>query len=81
MSTSIETASLQDTIVIYTHPDCSYSDAARDEFLQNYIPFREIALSVTPEAWEEVERLPGGERITPVIVEGELVTVGFQGVG
>jgi glutaredoxin len=66
---------------MYTHPDCSYSDDARNEFLQNDIPFREIDLSVTPEAWEEVERLTGGERITPVIVEGELVTVGFHGVG
>ena len=81
MSTSVETASLQDTIVIYTHPDCGYSAAAKDEFLQSDIPFKEIDLSVTPEAWQEVERLTGGERITPVIVEGELVTVGFHGVG
>ena len=44
MSTSIETASLQDTIVIYTHPDCGYSAAAKDEFLQSDIPFREIDL-------------------------------------
>ena len=72
---------MQEIIVMYTHPDCGSSDAARDEFLQNDIPFREIDLSVTPEAWEEVERLTGGERITPVIVEGELVTVGFHGVG
>ena len=72
---------MQDTIVIYTHPDCSYSAAAKDEFSQSDIPFKEIDLSVTPEAWQEVERLTGGERITPVIVEGELVTVGFHGVG
>ena len=51
---------MQETIVIYTHPDCGYSDAARDEFVQNDILFREIDLSVTPEAWQEVERLTGG---------------------
>ena len=72
---------MQETIVIYTHPDCNYSDAARDEFLQNDIPFREIDLSVTPDAWKEVERLTGGERTTPVIVDGNLVTVGFHGAG
>ena len=72
---------MQETIVMYTHPDCSYSDAARDELLQNDISFREVDLNVTPEAWQEVERLTGGERITPVIVEGDLVTVGFHGVG
>ena len=81
VNTSTETAALQDTIVIYTHPDCSYSSAAKDEFLQSDIPFKEIDLSITPEAWQEVERLTGGERITPVIVEGQLVTVGFHGVG
>ena len=81
MYISREVVGLQETIVIYTHPDCGYSDAARAEFLQNDISFREIDLSVTPEAWLEVERLTGGERITPVIVEGDLVTVGFHGSG
>ena len=81
MNASRETAGLQDTIVIYTHPDCDSSSAAKDEFLQNDIPFKEIDLSITPEAWQEVERLTGGDRITPVIVEGELVTVGFHGAG
>ena len=80
-SVSKEVVDLPETIVIYTHPDCNYSAAAKDEFLQGDIPFKEIDLSVTPEAWEEVERLTGGERITPVIVEGELVVVGFHGVG
>ncbi len=72
---------MQNTIVIYTHPECSFSSAAKNEFLQSDISFREIDLSITPEAWEEVERLTGGQRITPVIVEGELVTVGFHGEG
>lgn len=72
---------LRDTIVIYTHPDCTYSAAAKDDLVQSGISFEEIDLSVTPDAWEELERLTGGERITPVIVEGDLVTVGFHGVG
>lgn len=72
---------MQETVLIYTHPDCGYSDAAKEEFLQSDVRFREIDVSVIPEAWEEVERLTGGKRITPVIVEGALVTVGFHGVG
>ncbi len=72
---------MQETIVIYTHPDCGYSASARDVLLQSEVPFREVDLSVTPEAWQEVERLTGGQRITPVMVEGGLVTVGFGGVG
>ena len=76
-----EDVDLQETLVIYTHPDCGYSATAKSELLENDIPFREVDLSLAPEAWQDVERLTGGQRITPVIVEGELVTVGFHGVG
>ena len=72
---------MSDTLVIYTHPDCSYSASARDELVQNEIEFTEIDLSIRPEAWAEVERLTGGDRTTPVMVEGDFVTVGFHGVG
>ena len=72
---------MSDTLVIYTHPDCGYSASARDELVQNEIEFTEIDLSIRPEAWAEVERLTGGDRTTPVMVEGDFVTVGFHGVG
>lgn len=72
---------MEESVVIYTHPDCGYSASAKNELLQFDIPFREVDLSETPEAWQEVERLTGGQRITPVMVEGELVTVGFHGLG
>ena len=71
---------MNDTVVIYTHPDCGYSAQARDELAQNEIEFTEIDLSVNPDAWTEVERLTGGERTTPVIVEGDFVTIGFNGI-
>ncbi|MBI2856497.1 MAG: glutaredoxin [Chloroflexi bacterium] len=72
---------MQATVVIYTHPDCAYSAAARDELIQSGASYREIDLGATPEAWKDVERLTGGERTTPVIVEGDRVTVGFHGIG
>ncbi len=72
---------MNNTVVLYTHPDCGYSTKARDELAQNEIEFTEIDLSMKPEAWAEVERLTGGERITPVTVEGDLVTIGFNGMG
>ena len=71
----------KDTIIIYTHPDCDYSAAAKDQLAQLEIPFKEIDVSLNPESLAELEQLTGGERITPVIVEGDQVTVGFQGVG
>ena len=69
------------TIIIYTHPDCSYSDAQRDDYLKQGVEFHEIDVTLHPEAVPGLERLTGGERITPVIVQGDTVTVGYHGVG
>ena len=70
-----------DKLVIYTHPDCDYSGALKEELASFGAGYEEIDLSLNPEAWTKVEALTGGERITPVSVEGDLVTVGFHGVG
>ena len=69
------------TIIIYSHPDCTYSSAAKDDYRSRGVKFDEIDVSLHPEAVPELERLTGGERITPVIVEGEEVIVGYHGVG
>ena len=68
-------------LVMYTHPDCSYSNALKAEFDSEGRAYDEIDLSLKPDAWAEVEKLTGGERITPVTVEGGEVSVGFHGVG
>ena len=68
------------TITIYTHPDCSYSDEAKDDFRRRGIEYHEIDVSSDPAAGALVERL-AGERITPVIVDGDEVVVGFNGMG
>ncbi len=68
-------------IVVYTHPDCGFSTAVKIDYGNRGIEFREIDISVTPEAIPELERLTGGERTTPVIVQGAEVTIGFNGIG
>lgn len=69
------------SVVLYTHPDCTYSDALKAELDEVGTEYREIDLALRPEAWTELEGLTGGERITPVLVEGDVVTVGYHGVG
>ena len=69
------------TITIYTHPDCSYSTAQKEDFIEQGTEFHEIDVSLHPEAVPDLEKLTGGERITPVVVEGDTVTVGYHGVG
>ena len=68
-------------LLLYTHPDCSYSDALKDEFNSEGREYEEIDLSIRPEAWVDLEKLTDGERITPVMVHNGEVTVGFHGVG
>ena len=72
---------MTESIVLYTHPDCSYSDALKEELNDLALDFEEINLALQPELWEKVEELTGGERITPVMVTGDNVEVGFHGVG
>lgn len=68
-------------VTLYTHPDCTYSDALKGELKESGTAFDEIDLSLRPESWERLEELTGGERITPVLVDGEKVEVGFHGIG
>jgi glutaredoxin len=68
-------------LVIYTHPECEYSEALKGELDDLGAEYQEIDLGLHPEKWAALEELTGGERITPVTVEGELVSVGFHGVG
>jgi len=51
------------------------------ELERDGVPFRQIDLEAYPQYVEEVERLTGGERVTPVMVEGEVVVVGYHGIG
>ena len=74
-------AALADRVVLYSHPECTYSDALKEELDAAGTSYEEIDLALRPQAWAELERLTGGERITPVLVDGEAVIIGFHGVG
>jgi glutaredoxin len=72
---------LSDRTVLYSHPDCSYSAALKDELESAGAKYEEIDLALHPEAWEDLETLTGGERITPVLIEGTTISIGFYGAG
>ena len=73
--------STESTLVVYTRPDCTYSDALLHDLKKDDVPYEQIDLEEHPEFIEEVERLTGGDRVTPVMVEGDLVIVGYHGIG
>ena len=68
-------------LIVYTRPECEYSDALVHELDRDGVEYRRIDLAAQPEYIPEVERLTGGERITPVMVEGSVVVVGYHGIG
>jgi glutaredoxin len=68
-------------LVLYTHPDCAYSAAVKFDYDNRGVAYTEIDISVHPEAIPDLEKLTGGERITPVTVEGDQVTIGLKGIG
>ena len=68
-------------ITLYTHPDCNYSDALKDELDNKGETYKEINLALNPEEWDSLIKLTSGERITPVLVNGDAVEIGFHGIG
>ncbi|MBM3942754.1 MAG: glutaredoxin family protein [SAR202 cluster bacterium] len=69
----------QPSIVIYTHPDCTFSAAAKMDFRRRRIAYTEVDLGKNPERIPDLLKLSNGERVTPVIVENGKVTIGFNG--
>jgi glutaredoxin 3 len=69
----------QSGVVIYTHPDCAYSAAAKMEYRRNKVAYVEIDISKQRDKIPELLEFSNGERVTPVIVENGQVTIGFKG--
>ena len=65
--------------LIYTHPDCAYSSAAKMDYRKRKIEYTEIDLSKKTDEIPSLLKLTNGERVTPVIVEDGVVTIGFKG--
>ena len=69
----------QPGIVMYTHPSCAFSAAAKADYRKRQVEFVEIDVSLQPNEIPALKQLTGGERLTPVIVENGSVTIGFKG--
>jgi len=65
--------------IIYTHPDCAYSSAAKMDYRKRKVEYTEIDLSKQADQIPALLALTDGERVTPVIVENGELTIGFKG--
>ena len=73
------TQTIQEAFILYTHPDCAFSAAAKMDYRKRKVDFIEIDVSKQPERVPDLEELTGGERLTPVMVENGNVIIGFKG--
>ena len=73
------TQSSQPAILLYTHPDCAYSAAAKMELRRNKVEYLEIDVAKQEDKIPELLELTNGDRVTPVMVENGQVTIGFKG--
>ena len=69
----------QANVVIYTHPDCAFSAAAKMEYRRNKIQYVEIDVSKQPDKIPDLLAFTNGDRVTPVIVENGQASIGFKG--
>ena len=69
------------TVVIYTQKECSYSDAAMSEMDEEGTAYTKIDIDDVPGAKEELLKLSNGEPITPVMLIGDEVVIGYHGLG
>ena len=68
--------------IVYTHPTCGYCDLLKEDLIEKKIDFTEIDVSINPEKWTDVEKLSGGDRITPVMIKTDgSVEIGYKGIG
>ena len=73
------TQASQPEVVIYTHPDCAYSAAAKMDYRKRNVAFLEIDVSKEGDKIPDLLKLTNGERLTPVIVENGQAAIGFKG--
>jgi glutaredoxin len=66
-------------IVIYGKDACPYTQAARDHYLAEEIPFQYVNVRKSPADLARMLELSGGVREVPVIVDNGRVTIGYGG--
>lgn len=66
-------------VLIFGKDSCPYTQAARDDYQARRVPFEYVNVKRNPADLQRMLTYSKGRREVPVIVEGERVTVGFDG--
>lgn len=66
-------------VIVFVKPGCPYCAAAKDDLQQRGIHYTERNVTADQTALRHMLELNGGQRRVPTIVQGDQVTIGFQG--
>ena len=66
-------------VIIYTKEGCPYCAAAKKHYAEQGTSFNEIDINVEAGAKDKLLEITKGERIVPVIIDGDDVKLGFGG--
>jgi glutaredoxin 3 len=66
-------------VTVFTKPGCPYCAAAKDDLQKRGVSYAEHNVQADQAALRQMLDLNGGQRRVPTIVQGDQVTVGFQG--
>lgn len=67
--------------ILYTYPGCGYTDDLKRKLRKSGQDYEEIDLSLYPDRIPELLALTDGDRLTPVLVDGDVVQIGHNGIG
>ena len=68
-----------DEAMIFTKPGCPHCAGAKADLERRGIRYVEYNAKDDPEALQRMLALNGGRRHVPTLVQGDQVTVGFEG--
>ncbi len=72
---------MADTVLVYSTIGCGYTDIVKAELDREGRSYEEVNLSLHPDRWPEILPHTDGVRLTPVVIDGDEVTVGVNGIG
>ena len=72
---------MSEKVILYSTLGCGYTDVVKAELDQAGREYEEVNLSLYPGRWSEILGYTDGGRLTPVLVCGEEITVGVNGIG
>jgi glutaredoxin len=72
---------LANNILVYSTLGCGYTDIVIAELKKDGKEYEEVNLSLHPERWDEILEYTDGVKLTPVVIDGDDVVVGVNGIG